>query len=312
MKISAVIPSYNESGNIVRTIQEIFSAVKGADDSASVQVIVVDDHSCDGTYETLAGIKDPGVICIRLSRRSGSHTALRAGMKEAAGEAVLCISADGQDDPSCLKEMVDKYRNGANIVWAMRKDRKNEPWYISKPAELFYRVLFRLLGRDGNDIDLSRADFFLLGRIVVDAINACPERDTSLFGLIAWLGFKQDFVEYERRARLSGDSKWNFSSRLNLAKDWIIAFSGLPLKIASSAGIFISIAGAIGAVWIVINKLFFSALITGWASLMVVMLILGGIQLTMLGIAGEYLWRTLDESRKRPLYFIEKRSDLKI
>jgi dolichol-phosphate mannosyltransferase len=129
-----------------------------------------------------------------------------------------------------------------------------------------------------------------------------------LFGLIAWLGFKQDFVNFQKRERLSGKSKWNLKSRFRLAKDWIIAFSGLPLKIASLTGIFISMLGALGALFIILRKLFYGYAVMGWPSTAVLILILGGIQLVMLGLIGEYLWQNLDESRKRPLYFIEKRS----
>jgi len=306
MNISIVVPAYNESRNIKTTISELFDVSSKIVDVKKVEIIVVDDHSSDNTYDTVVNMNDPRVSCIMLSRRSGSHTALRAGMREAGGDAVLCISADGQDNPLCLKDMLRSWRSGAKIVWALRKDRKNEPWYIRRPAEYFYKLLLWLSNEIDNKIDLSRADFFLLDRMVVDAINACPERNTSLFGLIVWLGFSQDSVEYERRARLSGSSKWNFRSRFRLAKDWIIGFAGVPLKIASLTGIVMSLVGGLGAIYIIIDKLFFSNIIVGWASIVIVTLILGGIQLIILGIMGEYLWRDLDESRKRPLFFIEK------
>ena len=205
--------------------------------------------------------------------------------------------------------MLDKLHKGANVIWALREDRKDESWYIRQTAQLFYRILFFLLRAKDNGIDLSRADFFLLDRTVADAINHCPERNTSLLGLIAWLGFQQDFVQYHRRRRLSGRSKWSFRSRLHLAKDWIIAFSGLPLKIASVVGMVMSVLGALSVVWVIIDKLFFSEVIVGWTSIVVLILFLGGMQLVILGVIGEYLWRNLDESRNRPLFFIEKQSD---
>jgi len=305
MNLSIIIPAHNEAENIKNTINEAFSVTDKISEIKKLEVIVVDDHSSDSTYAGVVSLGDPRIKCIRLSRNSGSHTALRAGIRKASGEAVLCISADGQDDPSCLKDMLEKRKEGAAIVWALRKSRKNESWYVRKPAELFYKILFYLLSAAGSKIDLSRADFFLLDRIVADAINACPERNTSLLGLIAWLGFNQDFVEYERRRRLSGDSKWSLTSRFSLAKDWVIAFSGVPLKIASLAGILMSIVGALGAVYIIIDSLFFSNIVAGWTTVVVLILLLSGIQLTILGIIGEYLWRNLDESRRRPLYFIE-------
>ncbi|MFA6078138.1 MAG: glycosyltransferase family 2 protein [Candidatus Omnitrophota bacterium] len=305
--ISIVIPTYNEKTNIKHVIGEIKSAVLDSG-VKSYEIIVVDDHSSDGTFEAVDALKAGEVRCVRLSRQSGSHVALRAGIKKAKGEAVLCISADGQDDPACLKKMLEKRKAGAAVVWALRNNRKNEPWHNRKAAELFYKILFSLLSTKGTKIDLSRADFFLLDRIVVDAINSCVERNTSLFGLIAWLGFNQDSVEYERRRRLSGSSKWKFTSRFRLAKDWIIAFSGVPIKIASLFGMIMSVIGGLGAIYIVVDKLFFTYILAGWTTIVVLILMMSGIQLTILGVVGEYLWRNLDESRKRPLYFIEKSS----
>ncbi len=309
MNLSVVIPAHNESKNISNTIIELFDISRKLRNITKLQVIVVDDHSSDDTYQVVNKLNDARIICLRLSRRSGSHTALRVGSREASGRVVLCISADGQDDPSCLKLMLEKWEDGATVVWAIRQARFDEPWYIRRPAELFYKLLFWFLNREESNIDLSRADFFLLDRVVVDAINSCLERNTSLFGLIAWLGFKQDFIEYQRRSRLSGRSKWSFRGRFLLAKDWIIAFSGLPLKITSLLGIAMSILGVLGAIYVIFDKLFFSNVIEGWTSIIALVLIIGGIQLIILGIIGEYLWRNLDESRKRPLFFIEKRSD---
>jgi len=305
MNLSIIIPSYNEHGNIGNTVKEVLSAAEKISIVKSVEVIVVDDHSSDNTYAGIAALGDQRVSCLRLSRRSGSHTALRAGIMKATGDALLCISADGQDDPACLGRMLERKVAGATVVWALRKDRKSESWYIRKPAELFYKILFSLLSAKGSKIDLSRADFFLLDRIVATAINACPERNTSLVGLIAWLGFNQDCVEYERRQRRSGSSKWKFTSRFRLAKDWVIAFSGVPIKIASLVGMAMSVLGALGAAFIIVDSLFLSTVVAGWTTVVVLILLLSGIQLTILGIMGEYLWRNLDESRRRPLYFVE-------
>ncbi|MBU0605765.1 MAG: glycosyltransferase family 2 protein [Candidatus Omnitrophica bacterium] len=308
MRLSIVIPAYNEAENIKATINMLLSSIETLPKLGGFEVIVVDDCSTDGTYGRVVSIGDPRIGCIRLSRRAGSHTALRAGIKESTGDAVLCISADGQDVPSCLGTMIGKLEKGSNVIWALRTSRKDEPWIARMPAKVFYKLLFRMLNQKDSKIDLSRASFFMLDRVVIDAINSCPERNTSLFGLIAWLGFNQDSVESERRLRLSGGSKWSFKSRFRLAKDWIIAFSGLPLKMASLTGIFISMLGALGALFIIIRKLFYGYTVMGWPSTVVLILLLGGIQLVMLGLIGEYLWQNLDESRNRPLFFIEKRS----
>jgi len=312
VNLSVVIPVYNEAENINVVLRELFSVCKKIAGIDNLQVLVVDDHSSDGTFDIVNELNDSRITILRLSRRSGSHTALRAGIREAAaGDAVLCISADGQDDPFCLGEMLDKWRSGSHIVWALRKHRKKEPWYVRIPARLFYRLLFSFLRGEDNKIDLSRADFFLLDKKIIQAINACSERNTSLFGLIVGLGFMQGQVEYERRSRLSGRSKWNLRSLFSLSKEWVIAFSGIPLKIASGLGIVMAILGVLCAAYIVIDKIFFSAVIVGWASIAVLILVMGGIQLMILGMVGEYLWRSLEETRRRPLFFIEKRTNKK-
>ena len=305
MNLSVVIPAYNEANNIKATVEELLKVIGRISDIGDVKVVVVDDHSSDNTYDMVRNMKDPRVMCLRLSRRSGSHAALRAGFIESNGDFVMCLSADGQDDPNCLNQMLLKLYSGCNIVWALRKNRNKESLILRLFAETFYKILFRLIGSNQSGIDLSRADFYILDRPVLEAIKSCAERNTSLFGLISWLGFKQEFVEYERRERNTGLSKWSFRSRLRLAKDWIIAFSGLPLKLMAIVGFIIAFIGFSYAIFLIINS-FLKNPIAGWSSIMVVVLVLGGIQMIMLGIAGEYLWRNLDESRKRPHYFIEK------
>lgn len=303
MKISIVIPAYNEELNIKPAVLGVKDAMKHAS-VEDYEVIVMDDHSSDKTFDVVAGLGGANVKCIRLSRRSGSHSALRAGLEIAGGDAVLCISGDGQDDPSCLIEMLEKWHKGAHVVWALRKSRKDESWHVRLPAGMFYRIMLWLSSVKSNNIDLSRADFFLLDRKVVDAVNSCPERNTSLFGLIAWMGFNQDCAEYVRRSRSSGRSKWTFRARFHLAKDWIVAFSGIPLKIMSLFGFCVALIGFLYGLYVIVNS-FLAKPAPGWSSLMVAIFILGGVQMIMLGMMGEYLWRNLEESRRRPLYFIE-------
>lgn len=310
MKLSVVIPAYNESENIKATIEEVLSITDQIPDVDTVQTIVVDDHSSDNTFNIVSELNDPRISCLRLSKQSGSATAFRAGIREARGDAVLCISADGQDNPSCLPEMLEKWRKGAKVVWALRTGRTNEAKHIRIPAVFFYKLLNLLGGNVNAGIDLANADFWLFDRVTVDAFNSCTERNTDIGGLIAWLGFNQDTVQYERRQRRHGKSKWNFRSRLRLAKDWIIAFSGLPLKLMPVVGFFVAALGFLFAIYILILY-FTEGSVEGWTTIMVVILFLGGIQMIMLGIIGEYLWRNLEESRKRPLYFIEERTTRK-
>jgi len=308
MNLSIVIPAYNEEQNIGVIVKESLSSIESVSAISEVEIIVVDDHSSDNTFKVIEDLNDNRVRCLRLSKRSGSHVALRAGIRSASGDAVLCISADGQDDPAALKDMIEKRAKGSKVVWALRKNRQKEPWYVSIPAALFYKILTTLTNQQNNQIDLSRADFYLLDRDIVNAINSCPERKTSLFGLLLWIGFKHDFVEYERRKRKHGKSKWNFSSRLALAKDWIVAFSQVPLKLVFYMGIFATVVGFLYAFIVFLNVILRNP-VQGWSSLMMAILILGGIQLIMLGILGEYLGQNLDETRKRPIYFIENKTE---
>lgn len=309
MYISVVIPAYNESNNIKQTIEEILSATDDISAIDKIQIIIVDDHSTDNTYNVISQLNDERISCLRLSRRSGSHIALRAGLKEAEGDAALCFSADGQDDPYSIKEMLEKWLNGARVIWALRKDRKNESLYYRMAAQTFY-IILSFLGGDKSDVaEQSRADFFLLDRSIVDAVNSCYEQNTHLFGLIGWLGFNQDIVKYERRKRRSGRSKWSFRGKIFMAKEWITAFSGAPLKLMSLIGISFATLGFLYAIYLVINY-YVGNPGYGWSSIMVAILVIGGIQMFMLGVIGEYLWRNLEESRKRPLYFIERKTKI--
>jgi len=307
MNLSIIIPAFNESENIKKTIEELLIVTKKIKEIKNVQIIVVDDHSSDNTFEIVKNLDNPKIICLRLSRQGGSHTAIRAALKETSSDLVLCVSADGQDDTTNLKGMLDKWRQGANIVWALRKNREIETPFYRFCANNFYAIMNWLTGNKNQLVDQSRADFFLLDKTVVDAINSCQEQQTNLFGLLSWLGFNQDFIEYDRRTRRHGKSKWGFKGALYMAKLWILTFSGLPLKIISIIGFAISISGLLYGIHVVYN-VFFGRPSAGWSSIMCAILLLGGIQIIMLGVIGEYLWRNLEESRRRPIFFIEKRS----
>jgi polyisoprenyl-phosphate glycosyltransferase len=307
MKLSVVIPSYNESENIVDTVAELASKINGLVESH--EIIIIDDHSTDDTFERAATMKGVTIRCQRLSRRCGSHVAIRAGLCAATGDAVLCISADGQDDPGTIGAMLEKWRSGAHIVWALRQDRNQEPLHTRLFAQAFYMLLRYFNKPENPDLDLSRADFYLLDRRVVNAIASCGERVTSLFGLIAWMGFRQESVHYDRRPRRNGNSKWNFSRRLDLAMDWIIAFSWLPLRISTILGLSLATVGGIYAAFVIANA-FLGRPVAGWSSVMTTVLVLSGLQLVMLGVIGEYVGRGLDEARKRPIAFVEREVEI--
>ena len=304
--LSVVIPAYNESENLEKTLGELQATLHNSAFVENFEILIVDDHSSDGTFELLRSLRSERVQGIRLSRRSGSHVALRAGITQARGEAVLCISADGQEDCGVLNEMIQKLQAGSHIVWGVRR-RREDPGLIRLLSLTAYRLIDFLVNPYAAESNPPHADFYLLSRKTVDAINQCQERNTSLFGLILWLGFKQVSVEYDRKPRRSGKSKWRFNSRMRLLVDWIIAFSGLPLKLISFLGILTASLGFLYAIFVIVYTLLGYAR-PGWAETVTLILVLGGVQMIMLGVVGEYLWRTLDETRKRPLYFVEEKT----
>ena len=301
--LSVVIPAYNEAENIAGTIKDLKQVLGKSSVIRDFEILVVDDHSSDGTFERVRALGDSKVRSMRLSRRSGSHTAIRAGLAHRRGDSALCISADGQEERGVLEPMFLKLQAGAHVVWGVRRQRQ-ENFLARFFAALAYRIIISFSGVSSSNINLSKANFFLLSKKVIDAVNACPERNTSLLGLVLWVGFNQDFVEYDRQPRKAGTSKWSFRSRVRLFKDWVIAFSGVPLKLISWIGLATAAAGFLYAFFILLYALFGHAT-PGWAETTILILILGGLQMLMLGVVGEYLWRTLDETRKRPLYFIE-------
>lgn len=300
--LSIVIPAYNEEKNIQILLDELI-AILNKSGINSYEVIIIDDHSEDQTLNKVRDLHNKNIRIIRLSRRSGSHMASRAGFLLSRGDMVLCLAADGQDDPSVIPQMITKMKKGADIVWAGREER-NESFFSKLSTAIFYKLLRCLTEYGQIDSNISNIDFYLLNRKVVDAINKFKEKNTSLLGLIIWLGFKQDYCKYKRRKRNKGQSKWTFRSRFRFAEDWIIAFSGLPLKLMSIFGILIASCGFFYAIFI-----FFYAILgfskPGWAESVIIILISSGIQMIMLGVLGEYLWRTLEETRKRPLFFVE-------
>ena len=309
--LSVVIPAYNEANNLEQLIEELRGIFKSLPQISDYEVLIVDDHSSDGTFEKISALnrQDRKIRGIRPSRRSGSHSALRAGIANAAGDATFCLSADGQDNPHALPEMLAKMAQGVDLVWAIRR-RREDPSFVMNFLHSFARRIISLIANPGEagGLDLVNADLFLLNRKVTQAVNRCPERNTSLVGLLMWLGFRQDAVVYERRDRFQGISKWTFRAKWRFFKDWVIAFSGVPLKMISVLGLLMSGLGFLYAVFVVIYRLLGFGL-PGWAEIVVLVLVIGGVQMLMLGVAAEYLWRNLDEARSRPLYFIEQATE---
>jgi glycosyltransferase involved in cell wall biosynthesis len=303
-KLSLVIAAYNEELNLPKIYERIVG-VAWPRFGVEIEMVFVDDHSRDGTLEVLRGLaaKDQRVKWLRLSRNFGSHKAFTAGLEYATGDAAAILAADLQDPPECVPLMIEKWRAGAKVIWAVRGARAGENWFTKFSARLYYLLMRRYAIAD---LPQTGADFLLMDRVVTDALRAAPERNTSLLALIQWMGFEQAQIVYTKEARQTGVSKWTFFKRVKLAVDSFVSFSYMPIRLMSLLGFSSALLGFLYALFLVIRRIFYAAPIEGWTSLICVVLIMSGLQLIMLGVLGEYLWRTFDESRRRPRFLIEE------
>ncbi len=304
--LSFVIPAFNEAENIPRLLPRVLAQAPHAQ---KLQIIFVDDHSSDETFAAVKreGEKDPRVQIVRLARNSGSHMALLCGLNYAEGDAVILLAADGQDPPEFTPRLLEEWRNGGQIVWAVREEREGETLATRLFARLYYATMNRW---SSVRLPPAGADFFLLDRRVVDAILDLPERNTSLLALITWLGFRQVSVSYVKERRMAGRSKWTLRKKIRLALDSLFGFSTLPLKLATGMGFVFAGTGFLYAFSLIANKvtgglLFGDAPVEGWSATMVVLLVSTGMLMLMIGVLGEYVWRALEEVRARPRFAIE-------
>lgn len=299
--ISVVVPAMNEQDS-VRPFYEAVRAVIDSLTDFQWDIVFVDDGSTDQTVERILAIReeDPQVRLLQLSRNFGSYAALRAGFDYALGDAVITISADLQDPPHLFKAFTERWSEGNHIVWGVR-ERRDDPWSKRVAAGIFYRIIrylaFANLPEQGMDCGL-------FDRRVVDVFRQIRDKNSITFMTIYWMGFRQARVPYHRQSRQFGSSKWPVGKRINSALDVITAFSYLPVRISSYLGLIISIVSFIGALIVLFNRLVMGIGGWGWPSLMVAVLFMGGVQMLMLGIIGEYLWRINSEVRERPQYIV--------
>ena len=302
--ISIIIPSLNEQNSVNKLYERLCSVSKKIH-KHKIEFIFVDDCSSDGTYSALQGLaeKDERVQIIRFARNCGSHAAVSAGLQFCRGDVAIMIAADLQDPPEIIPDLLSKWVKGFRVVWGVRKNRKGEKFITRTFSRLFYFLMNHL-----TDIRQAPtgADVFLVDRKVIEAFKQSPEKNTSVYMLIAWLGFSQTSIGYTKEERHSGKSKWGLSKRFKLFFDSLISFSYIPLRLMSIIGVIIALIGSIYGAQIFIEALVKKTAVAGWTSLMIVMLIMGGAQMVMLGMIGEYLWRTYDETRGRQKYVIEK------
>ena len=301
--VSVVVPVFNES-EVIEAFHaratKAFSAIRGCD----YEIIFVDDGSRDDSYAQLAAIaaRDSHVRVIKFSRNFGHQIAITAGIDHARGDCVAVIDADLQDPPEVVAAMVDKWREGYDVVYGLRADRAGESRMKLATAALFYRLLNRI-ARINIPVDVG--DFRLMSRRATDQLKQLREKDRFVRGLVSWIGFRQTGVPYHRDKRFAGETKYPYSKMIKFAYDGITAFSTVPLKLATWLGYGASAFAFLYLLSVFVQKAL-GITVQGWATVMVAMLFLGGVQLICLGIIGEYLGRVFNELKPRPMYVVEE------
>lgn len=305
MKLSLLIPVLNEEENIPHLIAAIDAAfAEPGVQEVELELVFIDDGSCDGTFELLARLarSDARVRVIRFSRNFGSHAALLAAFKHCTGDAAAYIAADLQEPPSMLLAMLQRWRDGSMVVWGTREQRDDPlgarlfSWIYST---LMQRLALREMPRGGLDL-------CLVDRKVIEAVVEMREKNTSIFGLILWSGFPQVFVPYHRASRKRGRSRWTLGRKIKLVVDSFVSFSFFPIRLVTYLGLGFSFLGFGYGIFTVARAMMGLTPVQGWASLVTVVVFLSGVQLLMLGVVAEYLWRTFDESRNRPPFIIRE------
>jgi len=298
--LSVVVPVYDEEANIVPFYRALTSAASEWD--VEIEILFVDDGSQDRSFEHIAELhrSDPRVKALRFSRNFGSHPALSAGLRHAHGDAAVLISVDLQDPPALIGTFIEHWRKGNHVVWGVRQTR-DDPWLKKTLATSFYRFIRRIAL---PSYPPQGMDFGLLDRQVIHVFNGMEEANRLVPALLVWTGFRQAMIPYHRAARRAGVSKWPIAKRIKSAIDVAVSFSYVPIRLMSYLGIAASVLGfAYGAV-LIFNRILFGVGGAGWPSVMVTVLFLGGLQLIMLGVLGEYLWRASEQVKRRPLYIV--------
>ncbi|MDQ6925890.1 MAG: glycosyltransferase family 2 protein, partial [Candidatus Eremiobacteraeota bacterium] len=298
MLLSVVIPCFNEQAVITETHRRLTATLDRLEPD-TFELLYVDDGSRDSTAAIVRGLcaADARVRALFLSRNFGHQTAVSAGLEHATGDAVAIIDADLQDPPDVLLEMVARWREGYDVAYGLRTDRAGETAFKRATAKSFYRVLNRL---SETPIPLDVGDFRLMDRKVVSALIAMPERARFVRGMVSWVGYRQVAVPYARAERFAGETKYPLFKMIRLALDGVTSFSVVPLRLASWAGVGASVIALIGIIWALLTRLLTNAWVPGWAAIFVAVLFVGGVQLLVLGIIGEYVGRIFGETKRRP------------
>ncbi|HEY3846920.1 MAG TPA: glycosyltransferase family 2 protein [Acetobacteraceae bacterium] len=298
---SVVVPAFNEAEGLCAFHRRLADTM---DRLGAWEAIYVNDGSQDATLATLHALRraDPHIAIVNLSRNFGKEIATTAGLDHAGGDAVIVIDADLQDPPEVIPVMVAAWRRGFDTIYAQRRARQGETRIKRATAALFYRLM-RHAGR--VELPPDTGDFRLMSRRVVDAVRQLREQHRFMKGVFAWVGFPSCAVPYDRAPRHAGATKWSYWKLWNLALEGITSFTVMPLKIATYLGVLVALLAVVYAAEVVVKTLLIGNPVSGYPSLMTVVLFLGGVQLVTLGVIGEYLGRVFNETKQRPLYLVE-------
>ncbi|MGD6889961.1 glycosyltransferase family 2 protein [Bacillus mobilis] len=301
--ISVVVPMYFEE----EVAQECYNRLKSVmlQNDINYEFVFVNDGSTDRTMEILSEIaaNDYRTKIVNFARNFGHQIAVTAGIAAAKGDAIVIIDADLQDPPEVIPELIAKWEEGYEVVYAKRKQRKGETWFKLLTAKYFYKFLNYM-----SDIDIPKdtGDFRIIDRKVADVFNQMTERNRFIRGMMSWVGFRQTYVEYERDERFAGETKYPLKKMIKFASDGIIAFSTKPLRIVMTLGLLSVLVSIIVLLYTITVKIIGTGTQTGWASIMVAITFFSGIQLLGLGIVGQYIARIYDESKNRPIYIVKE------
>lgn len=306
--LSVIVSMYNEEDSLdifFNKIQEVLKKLK----NYSYEIVCIDDGSTDKTYTLLEEFakRDKKIKVIKFSRNFGKEYGIMAGLKYCQGRAAIPMDVDLQDPPELIAEFVRKWEDGYDMVYGIRNDRHSDTFLKRWTAKLFYKI-YNLMTR--SPIPYNAGDYRLIDRKVINAILQLKECNVFMKGIFGWAGFRSIGVPYKRQKRYAGESKWNYWKLWNFALDGITASTTIPLRIWSYLGSFLSITGMLYALYIIVRTIIHGTDVPGYASLLVFILVLGGLQMIILGILGEYIGRIFIEVKNRPLYIIEKKANL--
>ena len=300
--LSIIVAAYNEE-EMIETFHYELSKVLATLTNETIEIVYINDGSKDSTWQKLKGLtaNHADIQLINLSRNFGKEAAMTAGLDYAKGQAVILLDADLQDPPELIPQMLNAWRQGFDVVNMKRKARLGESRFKTACAHIYYRLLAKL-----SDVDIEKdvGDFRLLSRCVVDEIKNLPERNRYMKGIMAWPGFKQTTLSFDRPERVAGDTKWSFLQLVQLGLSGITSFSVKPLKIATWLGILVSLSALSYSVFVFFKALILGDPVAGYPSLMLIQLWLGGVQLMSIGLLGEYVGRIFTETKQRPIYLI--------